>query len=60
MTAPVGVFGAHLATARGMEDAISHMLRVLDRPPDILVNNLGVADPASFAELTDERWAHGT
>jgi NAD(P)-dependent dehydrogenase (short-subunit alcohol dehydrogenase family) len=52
-----GTFAADLATARGMEAAVSHMLQTFGRVPDILINNLGLADPAPFEDLSDERWA---
>ena len=51
-----GVFTADLATARGAEQATSHVLAAFGRAPDILVNNLGVGDAASFEDLSDERW----
>jgi NAD(P)-dependent dehydrogenase (short-subunit alcohol dehydrogenase family) len=53
-----GTFAADLATAEGVEAAVSHALSRFGRAPDILINNLGLADPAPFEDLTDERWAH--
>ena len=50
------VFAADLATAAGVERAISHMLAEFGRAPDILINNLGVGDSGSFEDITDERW----
>src|SRR4051812_4827826 len=47
---------ADLATAQGMDSAIAHALKILGRAPDILINNLGVADPVPFEELSDEQW----
>ncbi len=52
-----GTFAADLATARGMDAAVSYMLETFGRAPDILINNLGLADPAPFEDLSDERWA---
>ena len=52
-----GVFAADLATAQGMDAAVSYAVRTFGRAPDILINNLGLADGAPFEELTDERWA---
>ena len=48
---------ADLATADGVEHATSYVLATFGRAPDILVNNLGVGNSASFEELSDERWA---
>jgi NAD(P)-dependent dehydrogenase (short-subunit alcohol dehydrogenase family) len=47
---------ADLSTAEGVEAAITAMLENFGRAPDILVNNLGLADPAPFEDLGDERW----
>jgi NAD(P)-dependent dehydrogenase (short-subunit alcohol dehydrogenase family) len=47
---------ADLPTAEGVESAITAMLDSFGRCPDILVNNLGLADPAPFEDLADERW----
>lgn len=52
-----GTIVADLSTARGVEDATSQVLRKFGRAPDILVNNVGVADPAPFEDLSDERWS---
>ncbi len=52
-----GVVAANLATADGVEHATSYVLATFGRAPDILVNNLGVGNSASFEELSDERWA---
>jgi NAD(P)-dependent dehydrogenase (short-subunit alcohol dehydrogenase family) len=52
-----GTIAADLATAAGVESAIAYVLERFGRAPDILVNNLGVGDAASFEDLSDERWA---
>jgi len=52
-----GVVTADLATADGVEQAAAYVLATFGRAPDILVNNLGVGNSASFAEISDERWA---
>ncbi|MCP5118268.1 MAG: SDR family oxidoreductase, partial [bacterium] len=51
-----GTIGADLATARGVDDAVAYVLRAFGRAPDILVNNLGVADATPFLNIPDERW----
>jgi NAD(P)-dependent dehydrogenase (short-subunit alcohol dehydrogenase family) len=51
-----GVFSADLASAQGMDDAISYVLKTFGRAPDILVNNLGVGNANPFEETSDERW----
>jgi NAD(P)-dependent dehydrogenase (short-subunit alcohol dehydrogenase family) len=51
-----GIVAADLATADGIEKAASHAKKIFGRAPDILINNLGVGNAASFEELTDERW----
>jgi NAD(P)-dependent dehydrogenase (short-subunit alcohol dehydrogenase family) len=53
-----GVITADLATAAGVEQATSYVLATFGRAPDILINNLGVGNSASFEELSDERWAN--
>jgi NAD(P)-dependent dehydrogenase (short-subunit alcohol dehydrogenase family) len=50
-------FAANLATAEGMDAAISHMVDAFGRAPDILVNNLGLSDPIPFESFSDEQWA---
>jgi NAD(P)-dependent dehydrogenase (short-subunit alcohol dehydrogenase family) len=52
-----GVFAADLATAAGVESAVSHVLRTFGRAPDILINNLGVGDATPFEQISDEKWA---
>jgi NAD(P)-dependent dehydrogenase (short-subunit alcohol dehydrogenase family) len=52
-----GTFAANLATAAGVEEAVAYVLKTFGRAPDILINNLGVGDAATFEEISDERWA---
>jgi NAD(P)-dependent dehydrogenase (short-subunit alcohol dehydrogenase family) len=52
-----GVVAADLATAEGARVAVSYVLETFGRAPDILINNLGVGDSSSFADISDERWA---
>jgi NAD(P)-dependent dehydrogenase (short-subunit alcohol dehydrogenase family) len=52
-----GFVAADLATARGVEHAVSYALETFGRAPDILVNNLGVGDATPFEQISDERWA---
>lgn len=52
-----GVAVANLATAEGVDCAIAEVQETLGGPPDILINNLGVGDAASFEEISDERWS---
>ena len=52
-----GTFRADLATAEGVDQAVSHVLRTFGQAPDILINNLGVGESSSFEEISDERWA---
>jgi NAD(P)-dependent dehydrogenase (short-subunit alcohol dehydrogenase family) len=52
-----GVVEADLATAEGVESAVSAVRAAFGGPPDILINNLGVGDAASFEEISDERWS---
>jgi NAD(P)-dependent dehydrogenase (short-subunit alcohol dehydrogenase family) len=47
---------ADLAAAQGVDRMIAFTLASFGRAPDILINNLGLADPAPFEELSDERW----
>ncbi|MEO6964706.1 MAG: SDR family oxidoreductase [Acidobacteriaceae bacterium] len=53
-----GVVAADLATADGVDHAVSAVLKEFGKAPDILVNNLGVGNAAKFEELTDLDWAH--
>ena len=52
-----GVAEADLATAQGVDQTISKVLTIFGGAPDILINNLGVGDAASFEDITDERWS---
>ena len=51
-----GTVWADLATADGMAAATDFALERFGRAPDILINNLGLADAAPFQELSDDRW----
>jgi NAD(P)-dependent dehydrogenase (short-subunit alcohol dehydrogenase family) len=52
-----GVIAGDLATARGVEQCVSHAVQSFGGPPDILINNLGVGNPYGLEEQTDEGWA---
>jgi len=52
-----GTIAADLSSPAGVDQAVDYVLRTFGRAPDILINNLGVADPIPFEELSDERWA---
>ena len=52
-----GTVASDLATAPGVDAAVAFTLARFGRAPDILINNLGLADPAPFEDLSDERWA---
>jgi len=45
-----------LGTLAGVEDSLDHILSLLPGGVDILVNNVGFADPHPFLDLTDEHW----
>ncbi len=47
---------ADLATADGVRHAVDKAVSAFGRPPDILVNNLGVGNAASLGEIGEERW----
>jgi NAD(P)-dependent dehydrogenase (short-subunit alcohol dehydrogenase family) len=51
-----GVMAANLSTSEGVDRAVAHVLATFNGPPDILINNLGVADAAPFAQISDEQW----
>lgn len=51
-----GAIVADLASGEGTQRAVSAVLSEFGRAPDILVNNLGVGNAASFEELSDEDW----
>ena len=52
-----GTIAANLSTAEGVDRAVRSVLDIFGGPPDILINNLGVAEAGPFTEITDERWA---
>ena len=45
-----------LATAPGVDDAVAQVLETFGRPPDILINNLGVGNATPFEDISEERW----
>src|SRR3954447_6629823 len=47
---------ADLSTPQGVDSAVQFVLEKFQRAPDIVINNLGVADPVPFEQLTDEGW----
>ena len=51
-----GTVAADLSTADGVDAAVDYVLQTFGRPPDILINNLGVGDSTPFEDITDERW----
>jgi NAD(P)-dependent dehydrogenase (short-subunit alcohol dehydrogenase family) len=51
-----GTVAADLATAEGVNKAVAHVLEAFGRAPDILINNLGLADSIPFESLSDEQW----
>ena len=53
----IGTVGANLSTAEGVDRAVASVLDTFGGAPEILINNLGVADAAPFADISDERWA---
>src|SRR5688572_11372365 len=48
-----GTFAADLTTAEGVDSAVAYVLKTFGKAPDILINNVGVADPNSLAEISD-------
>jgi NAD(P)-dependent dehydrogenase (short-subunit alcohol dehydrogenase family) len=52
-----GSVAADLATADGMSMAVAEVLGGFGRAPDILINNLGVGNSASFEDVTDDAWS---
>jgi NAD(P)-dependent dehydrogenase (short-subunit alcohol dehydrogenase family) len=52
-----GVVAADLSTPEGTDQTVAYVLKTFGRAPDILINNLGVGDSASFEDISDERWA---
>ena len=51
-----GTIAADLATAAGVNTAVSFVLDTFGRAPDVLVNNLGVGEAGVLEDLSDERW----
>ena len=51
-----GTVAADLSTAAGVEQAVVHVLDAFGRPPDILINNLGVGNASVFEDMTDDQW----
>jgi NAD(P)-dependent dehydrogenase (short-subunit alcohol dehydrogenase family) len=51
-----GVITADLSSATGVDKAVAYVLDTFGRAPDILVNNLGVGNAASFEEISDQTW----
>jgi NAD(P)-dependent dehydrogenase (short-subunit alcohol dehydrogenase family) len=51
-----GTIAADLSTAAGVGNAVAYVLQEFGRAPDILINNLGVADASPFVDLSDQRW----
>lgn len=47
---------ADLSTAPGVDDAVSQVLEIFGRAPDILINNLGVGNATPFEDISEERW----
>jgi len=52
----LATFAADLSTPQGVDAAIEFVLEKFQRAPDIVINNLGVADPVPFEQLTDDGW----
>ncbi len=53
-----GTVAADMATPHGVNTAVKYVLEKFGRAPDILMNNLGVADATPFEQITDEKWIH--
>lgn len=51
-----GTVCADIATPEGVGKAVDYVLHAFGRAPDILINNLGVADATPFESVTDEKW----
>jgi NAD(P)-dependent dehydrogenase (short-subunit alcohol dehydrogenase family) len=47
---------ADLSTPDGVRTAVDAVLDTFGRPPDILINNLGVGNSTPFEDITDDRW----
>lgn len=52
-----GTVAADLATAEGVNRAVTYVTGAFDGVPDILINNLGVGNSTPFEETTDDIWA---
>ena len=52
-----GAIKADLASAEGVAVAVEYVLDAFGGAPDILVNNLGVADPTPFQHISDAQWS---
>ncbi|MEO8484061.1 MAG: SDR family oxidoreductase [Acidobacteriota bacterium] len=52
-----GTIAANLATAEGVNTAVSYVTNTFGQVPDILINNLGVGNSTPFEDITDELWA---
>jgi NAD(P)-dependent dehydrogenase (short-subunit alcohol dehydrogenase family) len=52
-----GIVTGDLSTSEGVDRSVAYVLDSFNGPPDILINNLGVADATPFAEISDDRWA---
>jgi NAD(P)-dependent dehydrogenase (short-subunit alcohol dehydrogenase family) len=51
-----GTVVADLSTIAGVTETIREAQTSLQGVPNILVNNVGVADQSAFSELTDDQW----
>lgn len=47
---------ADLSTAEGVRRSVDEVVKQLEAGLDILVNNVGFADPKPFMNITDEQW----
>jgi NAD(P)-dependent dehydrogenase (short-subunit alcohol dehydrogenase family) len=45
-----------LSTAHGVHTSVSETVKQLTSGIDVLINNVGYADPKSFLDTTDEQW----
>jgi NAD(P)-dependent dehydrogenase (short-subunit alcohol dehydrogenase family) len=52
-----GTVAADLSTSEGVDRSVAYALDTFGQAPDILINNLGVGDPAPFEQTTDDKWA---
>jgi NAD(P)-dependent dehydrogenase (short-subunit alcohol dehydrogenase family) len=51
-----GTVAADLSTSKGIDQAVDYVLAAFGRPPDILINNLGVGDSTPFENISDDKW----